>query len=90
MNGNIEQLGENFTKYQIYSKNSISKEDIEKIGYKILSYKKVGSIVHAVFYDNVDIEDFKKKFDVILFEKIAIDPDELIALQMLSARKENE
>ena len=28
--------------------------------------------------------------DVILLEKIAIDPDELIALEMLDARKENK
>ena len=90
MNGNVEQLGENFTKYQIYAKETISQKDLENKGYKILSYKQVGSILHVVFYDEVGLEDFEKNFDVVLFEKISIDPDELITLQMLSARKENE
>ena len=33
-------------------------------------------------------EKLKEKYEVLLFEKIPIDPDEIIALEMLSARKE--
>ena len=87
--GNIEHLGENFTKYQIFAKENITEEDLTKLEYRVLSFKKVGSINNVVFYDDVDLTKLKKKFNIVLAEKIPIDPDEIIALEMLSARKED-
>ena len=87
--GNIEHLGENFTKYQIFAKENITEEILVALEYRVLSFKKVGSINNVVFYDDVDLTKLKKKFDIVLAEKIPIDPDEIIALEMLSAKKEN-
>ena len=39
--------------------------------------------------EEIDEEVLNKRFDIILFEKVSIDPDELITLEMLNARKEN-
>lgn len=88
-NDNIEHLGESFVKYQILIKGEITKESLEDLGLKVLSFKKVGSIANVVFYDNIDEKIVKNHFQVILLEKIPIDPDELIALEMLAARKED-
>lgn len=88
-NDNIEHLGESFVKYQILAKEEITKEDLENLGLKVLSFKKVGSISNVVFYDNIDEKVINNHYHVILNEKIAIDPDELIALEMLAARKED-
>ena len=41
-------------------------------------------------YDEIDETNIREKIDVVLLEKIAIDPDELIALEMLDARKDNK
>lgn len=87
-NGNIEHIGENFVKYQILINGDLNKEDLEKLSLRILSFKKVGSLVNAVFYEELDEKILKEHYEVILLEKIPIDPDELIALQMLDARKE--
>ncbi len=87
--GNIEHLGENFTKYQIFAKENITEEILVALEYRVLSFKKVGSINNVVFYDDVDLTKLKKKFDILLAEKIPIDPDEIIALEMLSAKKED-
>lgn len=87
--GDVEHLGENFVKYQILVKGNLEKEDLEKLSYRILSFKKVGSICNVVFYHEIDEKLLRDKYDVILCEKIPIDPDELIALEMLDARKEN-
>ena len=86
--GDIEHIGENFVKYQILFKNSVTKEDVEKLGFSILSFKKVGSICNVVFHEEIDEDKLKEKYEMILCEKIPIDPDELIALEMLSARNE--
>ena len=86
--GDIEHIGENFVKYQILFKNSVTKEDVEKLGFSILSFKKVGSICNVVFHEEIDEDKLKEKYEMVLCEKIPIDPDELIALEMLSARNE--
>ena len=89
-NKDAEHIGENFVKYQILVNGEISKESLENIGLKVLSFKKLGSIANVVFYNEIDEDLINKYYKVILLERIPIDPDELIALEMLSARKENE
>ena len=89
-NGDVEHLGENFVKYQILVKGQLEQKDLEALSYRVLSFKKVGSICNVVFHDEIDESIIRNKMDVILLEKIAIDPDELIALEMLDARKENK
>ena len=87
-NGNMEHLGENFVKYQILIKEEINEEDLKGLDINTLTFKKLGSIYNIVTYGAIDEEKLKAKYQVILCEKIPIDPDELIALEMLSARKE--
>ena len=89
-NGDVEHLGENFVKYQILVKGQLEQKDLEALSYRVLSFKKVGSLCNVVFHDEIDESIIRDKMDVILLEKIAIDPDELIALEMLDARKENK
>ena len=89
-NDNIEHLGESFVKYQILAKGEITKEELTKLGLRVLSFKKVGSISNVVFYDSIDEQIIKDNYSIILLEKIPIDPDELIALEMLAARKEDK
>ena len=89
-NGDVEHLGENFVKYQILVKGALEQKNLEALSYRVLSFKKVGSICNVVFHDKIDESIIRNKMDVILLEKIAIDPDELIALEMLDARKENK
>lgn len=89
-NGDVEHLGENFVKYQILVKGQLEQKDLEALSYRVLSFKKVGSLCNVVFRGEIDESIIRNKMDVILLEKIAIDPDELIALEMLDARKENK
>lgn len=89
-NGDVEHLGENFVKYQILVKGQLEQKDLEALSYRVLSFKKVGSLCNVVFRGEIDESIIRNKMDVVLLEKIAIDPDELIALEMLDARKENK
>ena len=50
--------------------------------------KKVGSIYHIVLVGAHDVdEEVKEKLDPLLWEAVQIDPDEVVALQMLLAKK---
>ena len=88
-NSDMEHLGENFVKYQILTKEEIKEEDLQAVAIRTLTFKKLGSIYNIVTYGAIDEAKLKEKYHVILCEKIPIDPDELIALEMLNARKDN-
>ena len=65
-------------------------EQLIAFGHDVVSFKKLGSIYNIVFKDGIDIESLKDKFATVLCEQVPIDADELIALEMISARKEDE
>lgn len=88
-NSDMEHLGENFVKYQILTKEEIKEEDLQAVAIRTLTFKKLGSIYNIVTYGAIDEDKLKEKYHVILCERIPIDPDELIALEMLNARKDN-
>ena len=88
-NSDMEHLGENFVKYQILTKEEIKEEDLQAVAIRTLTFKKLGSIYNIVTYGAIDEVKLKEKYHVILCERIPIDPDELIALEMLNARKDN-
>ena len=88
-NSDMEHLGENFVKYQILTKEEIKEEDLQAVAIRTLTFKKLGSIYNIVTYGAIDEDKLKERYHVILCERIPIDPDELIALEMLNARKDN-
>lgn len=91
VNSDIEHIGTNYVKYQILFKQpKVSKEELINAGYEVVSFKKLGSIYNIVFKDGIDVESLKESFATVLCEQVPIDADELIALEMISARKEDE
>ncbi|MBP5091767.1 MAG: ABC transporter ATP-binding protein [Bacilli bacterium] len=89
--GNSEQLGQDLTKYQAMFKEPINEDDFAKIGVKVLSLKRIGSIYHVVLIGAHDVDGIiNEKLHPLLWENVPIDPDEVIALQMLLAKKGGE
>ena len=89
-NANLQDIGVKYMKYQLLTKPEITEKDLRKMGVDVVLFKKLGSVCNVVTIDDIDEDILKKRFDIILFEKVAINPDELIALEMLNARKEND
>ena len=90
-NSNVEDISANYVKYQIIFKNkSVNKQTLESLGINVVSFRKLGSICNVVFAGNKDIENLKATLETVLCEQIAIDPDEVIAIEMLNARKKKE
>lgn len=90
-NSNVEDISSNYVKYQIIFKNkNVNKETLESLGLKVVSFRKLGSICNVVFAGEKEIENLKSTLETVLCEQIAIDPDEVIAIEMLNARKKKE
>lgn len=87
--GSTDDLSSTLNKYQAFITKDINIEDLQSLGLNVITFKKVGSIYNFVVKENkVDvIEAIKKEYNPILIENIPLDPDEVIAIQMLIARE---
>ena len=85
---NKTDKAENLIKYQLYFKENLEKEDFEKAGIDVISFRKVGSIIHLVTNEDNDVE--KKISSIkkpIIMETIPLEQEETIKLLMRSARE---
>lgn len=90
-NGSNEHLGENFLKYQGVFNTPLSEKQLLLLGIKVVSFKKVGSIYNFVVLDQELLEQkINEAYAPVLLERIPIDPDEVITLEMLLATKEDQ
>jgi ABC-2 type transport system ATP-binding protein len=89
--GSNEHLGENFLKYQGVFNTPLSEKQLLLLGIKVVSFKKVGSIYNFVVLDQELLEQkINEAYAPVLLERIPIDPDEVITLEMLLATKEDQ
>ena len=89
--GTSESLGEDFVKYQAMFTSDITEERLKEYGLKIISYKKVGSILNFVIRDDEEkIKVLQEKEKPILLEQIPIDADEILTLQLMLSKKGGE
>lgn len=83
-----EDKAEKMIKLQLYFEKEYTPEDFQKAGIELISYKKIGSIIHIVV--NEDDEIGKKIFAMAkpkIIEQIPMDREETIKLLMLSAKE---
>lgn len=89
--GENEDLGEEMVKYQAVFPKDIAEADLASLGIKVISLKKVGSITNFVIQSRPGVEEeIRKALSPTLLENIPMDPEEILALQLSSARKEHE
>lgn len=91
--GDLNELGETFVKYQAIFNNAVCNEQIlTGFGLRVVSYRQVGSIHNIVINkkNGEDIEAVLRKLEPSLLEEVAIDSSEIILLQMALANKEAE
>ena len=89
-NGSIDALGETFEKYQALFQKECNEEILKAHGLKVISYRKMGSIYNFVIVNQnqTDVNALLKDLEPTLLENVAIDANEIIILQMLSAKME--
>lgn len=90
-NEEIEDMACELSKYQIVTKTPILKSQLEQLGFEVVSLKKIGSIYHLVIKSKEGFKEaFTKKYQPILFEEIPLDPEEIVMLNMMMAKKEHD
>ena len=88
--GSLDDLGETFEKYQALFTKECSEEILKAHGLKVISYRKMGSIYNFVIVNQnkTDVVALLQDLEPTLLENVAIDANEIIILQMLSAKAE--
>ena len=89
--GTSEDIGTEFIKFQAAFKRPVSESDIAALGYQVVSFRPVGSVSHIVLLANeAAIDSIKEALDPIFIETIPLDPEEIVALEMMLAKQEGE
>ncbi len=86
--GSEEDFSMKLVKYQAAFKNPLSKEDLEKRGLKVVSYKRIGQVINFVIVeDDEKIARLNETEKPLILEKIPLETNEIFASQMLLADK---
>lgn len=89
--GESKDIGHSLVKYQAIFERPVTVGDFASYGIRVLSIKKVGSIVQLVLEDKDGLEDMiRDAFHPTLLEKVGLDAEEILKIQMEDAKKEGE
>lgn len=89
--GSNEDIGTEFVKFQAAFKFPVVEENISSLGFNVVSFRVVGSVTHFVILGKTDAEEIiKEKMEPLFIERVALDPDEVLALEMALAKKEGD
>ena len=90
-NDTNENIGQNYVKFQVLFQNDVTEEDLIHTGINVVSFRKYGSICNIVVLEQENVEELINKVSpTILLERVPIDINEIITLNMLIAKKEVE
>lgn len=87
--GETGDIGTEFVKFQAAFGQSVEREDIENLGFDVVSFRKVGSVTHFVILgDKGALDAIRDAFNTLFIENVALEPDEIVMLEMALARRE--
>ena len=86
----VNDLGNSLVKYQLIAPTQISINDLRNLGIDVVSLNIVGSITNIVVVDKQENEAIiREHYTPTLFEKIPLDQNELVTMELLLARSKN-
>ena len=89
--GQNEDMSKEFVKFQCITKVKIDEAFLELQGLNVISFRKIGSIYNFVVLSEEGLDEkLKNVLKPDLLERIAVNPDEVVALEMMLAKKEGE
>ena len=90
-NDTNENIGQSYIKFQALFEKNVSEEDLLNKGINVVSFRKYGSICNIVVLEQDNVENMIQEVSpTILLERVPIDINEIITLNMLVAKKEAE
>ncbi|MDO5330114.1 MAG: ABC transporter ATP-binding protein [Bacillota bacterium] len=90
--GESEHMGEQMVKFQcVVSGKELSEKDLSSLGLSIVNFRRIGSIYNFVIIETPDCEaKIKESLNPALLERVPIDPDEIVMLEMMLAKKKGD
>lgn len=86
--GKNGDMGTSFVKFQGSFPHELTQPMLEGLGLQVVSFRQVGSVYHFVLIDGEGLgEKIVKAYDPTFLEAIPIEPDELLVLEMMLAKK---
>lgn len=86
--GESGDIGTEFIKLQAVFSQPVCQQNIEDLGFKVASFRNVGSVTHIVLLGNDEaLNVIRDAYKPTFIERIQLDPDEVVALEMALARK---
>ncbi len=87
--GESVDMGTEFVKYQAAFTSEITSKNIAELGLKVISFRKIGSVYNfVVLAEGYAEERIKEKYHPVFLETVALDPDEIVTLEMMLAKSE--
>jgi ABC-2 type transport system ATP-binding protein len=88
-NGEVEDMAFELRKYQIATESPLTKDSIDNLGFHVVSFKKIGSIYHVVIQSSDEfVNKFTETYHPLILEEIALDPEEVVMLNMMMAKED--
>ena len=82
------KMGNEFIKFQVAFDGNVTETNLKEAGFNVVSYKKIGSVTHMVLLGDRSLEQaIKGRYPTIFIEPVAIDPDEIVMLEMILAKQ---
>lgn len=86
-----DEMGERFIKYQAAFPMPVNEGNLTALGFKVLSFRAVGSVIHFVIVgDDSSKTLIEDSLHPILLEKVELGAEEVVALEMRLAREEEK
>ena len=87
-NGSLEDLASTYIKYQIVG-SDIDKQSLEAFGINVIQITTLGSIIHLITDKEINIDQFKNRFNPYIIENIILTNEEILKINLLVG-KENQ
>ena len=85
-NGSLEDLASTYIKYQIVG-SDIDKQSLEAFGIKVIQLTTLGSIIHLITDKEINIDEFKNRFNPYIIENIILTNEEILKINLLVGKE---
>ena len=85
-NGSLEDLASTYIKYQIVG-SDIDKQSLEAFGINVIQLTTLGSIFHLITDKEINIDEFKNRFNPYIIENIILTNEEILKINLLVGKE---
>ena len=83
-----QEMGTEFIKFQAAFQGQVDERDIARLGYTVVSFRRIGSVTHFVIVGTEHAQNaINDALHPLFLEPVPLDPDEIVMLEMKMAQQ---